>query len=165
MKGSKYMLVHSLASKYARFVVLGRLMYWTPHQTIGHNPLLKSDDLFLGNQEILDPLLSKILDTPLTQEPWNNASVRGTGTIPEPRTKMFRSQEREWYQNQDQGTVSEPRTRNGIGTKNQNGTGTKNKNGTGTKNEKITRTKNGTGTKNQERCSVSKGKMYIENLL
>ena len=30
IKGSKYMLVHSLASEYARFVVLGRLMYWTP---------------------------------------------------------------------------------------------------------------------------------------
>ena len=30
IKGSKYMLVHSLASKYARFVVLVRLMYWTP---------------------------------------------------------------------------------------------------------------------------------------
>ena len=60
MKGSKYMLVHSLpmylysipglgnfnltplASKYARFVVLGRLMYWTPppDQTIVP-PLLK----------------------------------------------------------------------------------------------------------------------------
>ena len=45
------MLVHSVASKYARFVVLVRLMYWTPpppHQTIGPPPLLKSDDLFLG---------------------------------------------------------------------------------------------------------------------
>ena len=63
IKGSKYMLVHSLASKYARFVVLVRLMYWTPHQTFGP-PLLKSDDLFLGKQEILDPPL-KILDTPL----------------------------------------------------------------------------------------------------
>ena len=30
IKGSKYMLVHSLASKYAIFVVLGSLMYWTP---------------------------------------------------------------------------------------------------------------------------------------
>ena len=39
------MLVHSLASKYARFVVLVRQMYWTPLQTIGP-PLLKSDDLF-----------------------------------------------------------------------------------------------------------------------
>ena len=51
------MSVHSLASNYARFVVLGRLMYWTPpppDQTIGP-PLLKSDDVFLGNQEILDP--------------------------------------------------------------------------------------------------------------
>ena len=61
------MLVHSLASKYARFVVIVRQMYWTPppsdHWT---PPLLKSDDLFLGNQEILDPPLSKILDTPLT---------------------------------------------------------------------------------------------------
>ena len=57
-------LVHSLASKYAKFVVLWRLMYWTPHQTTGP-PLLKSDDLFLGNQEILDTPLSKILDTPL----------------------------------------------------------------------------------------------------
>ena len=38
INGSKYMLVHYLASKYARFVVLVRLMYWTPpppHQTIG----------------------------------------------------------------------------------------------------------------------------------
>ena len=52
------MLVHSLASKYARFIVLGRLMYWTPpsdHLT----PLLKSDDLFLANQEILDPPFQK----------------------------------------------------------------------------------------------------------
>ena len=30
IKGSKYMLVHSLPSKYVRFVVLVRLMYWTP---------------------------------------------------------------------------------------------------------------------------------------
>ena len=55
IKGSKYMLVHSLASKYARFVVLVRLCTGPPHQTIGP-PLLKSDDLFLGNQEVLDPL-------------------------------------------------------------------------------------------------------------
>ena len=39
------MLVHSLASKYARFVVLVRQMYWTPLQITGP-PLLKSDDLF-----------------------------------------------------------------------------------------------------------------------
>ena len=58
------MLVHSLASKYARFVVIVRQIPWTPPSTIGP-PLLKSDDLFLGNQEILDPPLSKILDTPL----------------------------------------------------------------------------------------------------
>ena len=41
-----------LASKYARFVVLGRLMYWTPDQTIAPPPLLKSDDLLLRNQKI-----------------------------------------------------------------------------------------------------------------
>ena len=52
------MLFHSLASKYARFVILWRLLYWTPpppDQTIGPPPPLKSDDLFLGNQEILNP--------------------------------------------------------------------------------------------------------------
>ena len=52
------MLFHSLASKYARFVVIVRQMYWTPpsdHWT----PLLKYDDLFLGNQEILDPPFQK----------------------------------------------------------------------------------------------------------
>ena len=40
INGSKYMLVHSLASKYARFVVLGRLMYLTPppDQTIEPPP-------------------------------------------------------------------------------------------------------------------------------
>ena len=42
------MLVHSLASKYARFVVLVRQMYWTPppsdHWT---PPLSKSDDFFI----------------------------------------------------------------------------------------------------------------------
>ena len=35
-----------LASKYARFVMLGRLMYWTP-------PHLKSDDLFLEPRDIV----------------------------------------------------------------------------------------------------------------
>ena len=54
IKGSKYMLVHSLASKYARFVVLVRLMYWTPpsdHWT----PLLKSDDLFFREPRDIGP--------------------------------------------------------------------------------------------------------------
>ena len=58
------MLVHSSAFKYARFVVLVKLMYWTPHQTIGP-PLLKSDDLFLGNQEILDPPFKNPGHTPV----------------------------------------------------------------------------------------------------
>ena len=49
------MLVHSLASKYARFVVIVRQMYWTLPSDHWTPPLLKSDDLFLGNQEILDP--------------------------------------------------------------------------------------------------------------
>ena len=49
MKGSKYMLVHSLASKYARFVVLVRQMYWTPP------PLLKSDDLFFREPRDIGP--------------------------------------------------------------------------------------------------------------
>ena len=49
------MLVHSLASKYARFVVIVRQIYWTPPFRPLDPPLLKSDDLFLGNQEILDP--------------------------------------------------------------------------------------------------------------
>ena len=49
------MLVHSLASKYARFVVIVRQIYWTPPSDYWTPPLLKSDDLFLGNQEILDP--------------------------------------------------------------------------------------------------------------
>ena len=50
------MLVHSLASKYAKFVVLVRLMYWTPppHQTIGP-PLLKSDDLFIREPRDIGP--------------------------------------------------------------------------------------------------------------
>ena len=54
------MLVYSLASKYARFVVLGRLMYWTPPPLIRPlDPFLNSDDLFLGNQEILEPPFQK----------------------------------------------------------------------------------------------------------
>ena len=60
------MLVHSLASKYARFVVIVRQMYWTPppsdHWT---PPLLKSDDLFFREPRDIGPPLSKILDTPL----------------------------------------------------------------------------------------------------
>ena len=65
------MLVHSLASKYSRFVVLVRQIETNvldPPIRPLDPPLLKSDDLFLGNQEILDPPLSKILDTPLAQE-------------------------------------------------------------------------------------------------
>ena len=54
------MLVHSLASKYARFVVLVRqietnVLDLPPPIRPLDPPLLKSDDLFLGNQEILDP--------------------------------------------------------------------------------------------------------------
>ena len=45
------MFVHSLASKYARFVVLVRQMYWTPLQTM-EPPIDMAP-------------LSKILDTPL----------------------------------------------------------------------------------------------------
>ena len=59
------MLVHSLASKYARFVVIVRQIYWTPPlQNIGP-PLLKSDDLFFREPRDIGPPLSKILDTPL----------------------------------------------------------------------------------------------------
>ena len=94
IKGSKYMLVHSLscslgqhctgfkrskqayclnlslASKYARFVILERLMYWTPpppDETIGL-PLLKSDDLSLREPRDIGLPLSKILDTPLIRK-------------------------------------------------------------------------------------------------
>ena len=48
------MLVHSLASKYARFVVIVRQIYWTPLQTIGP-PLLKSDDLFFREPRDIGP--------------------------------------------------------------------------------------------------------------
>ena len=62
------MLVHSLASKYARFVVLVRQMYWTPppFRPLDPPPLSKSDDLFFREpRDIGPPPLSKILDTPL----------------------------------------------------------------------------------------------------
>ena len=56
MKGSKYMLVHSLASKYAIFVVLGRPMYWTPPPIRPFDPpLLKSDDLFFREPRDIGP--------------------------------------------------------------------------------------------------------------
>ena len=48
------MLVHSLASKYARFVVTVRQIYWTPLQTIGP-PLLKSDELFFREPRDIGP--------------------------------------------------------------------------------------------------------------
>ena len=43
-----------LASKYARFVVLGRLMYWTPRSD-HWTPPLKSDDIFLGTKRYWTP--------------------------------------------------------------------------------------------------------------
>ena len=57
INGSKYMSVHSLASKYARFVVLGRLIYWTPPPPRSDHwtPPFQNLMTFLGNQEILDP--------------------------------------------------------------------------------------------------------------
>ena len=60
------MLVHSLASKYARFVVIVRHIYWTPRFRPLDPPLLKSDDLFFREPRDIGPPLSKILDTPLT---------------------------------------------------------------------------------------------------
>ena len=56
---SKINLYIPLASKYAKCVVLGRLMYWTPppDQTIG--PPFQNLMTFLGNQEILDPPFEK----------------------------------------------------------------------------------------------------------
>ena len=55
IKGSKYMLVHSLASKYARFVVPVRQMYWTPPPSDHWTPLLKSDDLFFREPRDIGP--------------------------------------------------------------------------------------------------------------
>ena len=50
------MLVHSLAYKYARFVVLVRLMYWTPPPFRPLDPpLLKSDDLFFREPRDIGP--------------------------------------------------------------------------------------------------------------
>ena len=49
------MLVHSLASKYARFVVLWRLMYWTPRSDHWTPPPLKSDDLFFREPRDIGP--------------------------------------------------------------------------------------------------------------
>ena len=54
-----------LASKYARFVVLARQMYWTPQIRTLDPPFLKSDDLFFREPRDIGPPLSKILDTPL----------------------------------------------------------------------------------------------------
>ena len=54
------MLVHSLASKYARFVVLVRQMYWTPPFRPLDPPTFQNlMTFFLGNQEILDPPFQK----------------------------------------------------------------------------------------------------------
>ena len=49
------MLVHSLASKYARFVVIVRQMYWTPPSDNWTPPLLKSDDLFFREPRNIGP--------------------------------------------------------------------------------------------------------------
>ena len=49
------MLVHSLASKYARFVVIVRQIYWTPPFRPLDPPLLKSDDLFFREPRDIGP--------------------------------------------------------------------------------------------------------------
>ena len=49
------MLVHSIASKYARFVVLVGQMYWTPPFRPLDPPLLKSDDLFFREPRDIGP--------------------------------------------------------------------------------------------------------------
>ena len=49
------MLVHSLASKYARFVVIVRQIYWTPPFRTLDPPLLKSDDLFFREPRDIGP--------------------------------------------------------------------------------------------------------------
>ena len=50
------MLVHSLASKYARFVIIVRQIYWTPpFRPLDPPPLLKSDDLFFREPRDIGP--------------------------------------------------------------------------------------------------------------
>ena len=49
------MLVHSFASKYARFVVIVRQIYWTPPFRPLDPPLLKSDDLFFREPRDIGP--------------------------------------------------------------------------------------------------------------
>ena len=49
------MLVHSLASKYARFVFIVRQIYWTPPFRPLDPPLLKSDDLFFREPRDIGP--------------------------------------------------------------------------------------------------------------
>ena len=49
------MLVYSLASKYARFVVIVRQIYWTPPFRPLDPPLLKSDDLFFREPRDIGP--------------------------------------------------------------------------------------------------------------
>ena len=57
------MLVHSLAPKYARFVILGRLMFWTPPPPRSDHwtppPPLKSDNIFLREPRDIGPPLFK----------------------------------------------------------------------------------------------------------
>ena len=71
------MLVHSLASKYARFVVIVRQIYWTPPFRPLDPPLLKSDDLFFREPRDIGPPLSKILDTPLLHQHGNDWAMIG----------------------------------------------------------------------------------------
>ena len=49
------MFVHSLASKYARFVIIVRQIYWTPPFRPLDPPLLKSDDLFFREPRDIGP--------------------------------------------------------------------------------------------------------------
>ena len=74
------MLVHSLASKYARFVVIVRQMYWTPpFRPLDPPPLLKSDDLFFREPRDIGPPPFQKSWT----RPWTNTSCscrRSKGT-------------------------------------------------------------------------------------